>query len=107
MYDAREQSMSDPVHEVVIFGLQGGASREAFVADIPSTDAFLARQPGFLGRTLLAEAGGSRWVDLVRWESVEAADRAFQGFERECGSGAFARAIDQSSVVALRAAPPR
>ena len=38
---------------------------------------FLSRQPGFLRRELLKGQDG-QWVDLVYWESEEAAARAMQ-----------------------------
>ena len=38
---------------------------------------FLARQPGFIRRELLKGQNG-QWVDLVYWESEDAAGRAMQ-----------------------------
>ena len=93
------------VYEIVVFGLRAGADLEAFVRDVPATDAFLARQPGFIERQLMREQGGERWVDCVRWESSEAAVVAFEAFGRELGETAFARSIDPDSVVALHTVP--
>lgn len=95
--------MSTPVHEIVIFGLKPGVDRAAFVAAIPESEAFLRRQEGFISRTILPEVDGARWVDLVLWESAEAAHAAFERFGQELGSCLFAQAIDDASVVALRA----
>lgn len=91
------------IHEIVVFKLRADADVEAFRRDIPATDQFLRERPGFIDRTLLHEQDGERWVDMVRWASVEDAMSAFAEFERTLGNTAFVTAIDPDSVVAVHA----
>ncbi len=98
-------TVHNPVYEVVIFGLKDTADRQQFIEALPAADAFLKRQRGFIDRTLLAEAGGERWVDIVRWESKADATAAFEAFGRELAGTPFEVSIDQASVVALHATP--
>lgn len=73
----------------MIFGLKPDADRAAFLAAVPESDAFLKRQRGFISRMLLPEVDGARWVDIVLWESTEAAAAAFERFGQELGSSTF------------------
>jgi hypothetical protein len=54
-------------------------SRLLRAADAIQAD-FLAKQPGFIRRELLRGQDG-QWVDLIYWESEEAAARAMQHVE--------------------------
>ncbi len=58
------------------FRLKSGVPEEAlFDASETLQAEFVGHQPGFVRRELLT-GSGREWVDLVWWESREAADRA-------------------------------
>lgn len=62
--------------EIVVFKLNEGATREQLLATAGPVSAWIAEQPGFVSRELAHDAEGDRWIDVVRWESMEEAHAA-------------------------------
>jgi hypothetical protein len=86
------------VVEVSQFRLVPGTDDEALLeAAEESQSGFLGHQTGFVSRELLRAEDGS-WMDIVRFEDLEAAQAAFQGFSEHPAAKAFEAAIDTSSV---------
>lgn len=83
------------VMEIARFSVNAGTDVAAAAA---SVDTWLARQPGFLGRTLVGPDAGGRYTDLVRWRSAADAHAAMQAFEQDPGACAFMAAIDPATV---------
>lgn len=84
--------------EVSQFRLVPGTDEQAFLEAAAATQSgFLAEQEGFIGRDLLRTDDGS-WMDIVRFESGEAAQVAFEGFAGHPGVEAFESMLDPGSV---------
>jgi hypothetical protein len=84
--------------EVSQFRLVPGTDEQAFLDAAETTQTgFLDEQEGFVGRDLLRTNDGS-WMDIVRFQSAEAAQAAFEGFAGHPGVEAFESMLDRSSV---------
>jgi Antibiotic biosynthesis monooxygenase len=84
--------------EVSQFRLVQGADEGAFLKAADQTQsAFLAKQEGFAGRDLLRAADGS-WMDIVRFESMQAAQAAFSEFAAHPAVKAFESMLETNSI---------
>ena len=86
--------------EVSKFRLVQGVGEGAFLEAADETQSgFLGKQEGFAGRDLLRADDGS-WMDIVRFDSMEAAKAAFDGFAAHPSVKIFESMLDASSVSA-------
>lgn len=85
-----------PVVEVVTYRI--GAERAAFLASAPATMEFLRGCPGFGGRQIAENADGS-WIDLLQWDSMDAALAAAVRFNQSPLTAAFNAAIEPGTAV--------
>ena len=69
-------SHPEKVLELVVFKLNEGVSREQFRRTVDPVSSWIATQPGFVSRELFYDADGDRWIDLVRWRTMEDAQTA-------------------------------
>jgi hypothetical protein len=84
--------------EVSQFRLGPSVGEQAFLeAAEESQSGFLGAQAGFVSRDLLRAEDGS-WMDIVRFEDLEAAHAAFQGSSEHPAAKAFEETLDTSSV---------
>jgi hypothetical protein len=67
---------SEQALELVVYKLNEGVSREQFLGTNEPVSAWISRQPGFISRDLVYDAEGDRWVDVIWWETMEAAHGA-------------------------------
>lgn len=91
--------MSDTI-ELVRFRLQQGKTSADWLKANEKINAFMKAQPGFRFRSL-SETDDGEWLDLVYWESPEAAEAAGKRFEAEMMS-TCAPLIAHDSVVISR-----
>lgn len=73
--------MSDTI-ELVRFRLQPGKTSADWLKANEKINDWIMRQPGFHFRSL-SETDDGEWMDLVYWESLEAAEAAGQKFGAE------------------------
>ena len=64
------------VVEIAIFKLKEGVAREKLLSTVDAVSEWAKSQPGFLSRDLTYSADDDSWIDVVWWESSEAAHRA-------------------------------
>lgn len=83
--------------EIVSFRLAHGVSFADFLAANHEIDAWLSRQAGFRSRRI-GEQPGPGVVDLLFWESEEAARSAMQRLMDELGDAPVHALIDQDTV---------
>lgn len=83
------------VLEKVEFRITG--DRDEFVTSIAKVGAWVSAQPGFVQRILAVEDDGL-WVDLVVWQSMDAAKVAGEKFMADMAGSAFMGMIDARSV---------
>ena len=86
------------VLEISRFKLVPGTDERAFLDAAEQTQSgFLAKQEGFISRELLRAEDGW-WMDIVRFESVSAAQAAFQGFAQNPSAKDFEMMLDTSTA---------
>ena len=70
------ESRTAKVLELVLFKLNEGVSPEQFLGTVDAVSAWISTQPGFVSRELSYDREGDRWIDVVRWETIEDAHAA-------------------------------
>ncbi len=65
-----------PVVELAIFKTKEGVTREDLLATVDPVSDWVKRQPGFISRDLTHSADGDAWIDMIWWDSLEAAHAA-------------------------------
>jgi heme-degrading monooxygenase HmoA len=89
------------VVEVVRFRLAEGASESSFLEENRKAQAFVAEQPGFVGREI-ARGDDGGWLVLVRWRSAADADASFSKFVAAAETQPFMALLDGPSMQAGR-----
>lgn len=83
------------VQEKVEFRITG--DRDEFVTLFAEVGEWSSAQPGFVRRTLAVEDDGL-WIDMVVWQSMDAAKAAGEKFMAELAGSPFMAMIDVKSV---------
>lgn len=84
--------------EITTFTLNQGVTAEAFEQAAQAMQmAFLAKQAGFIKRTLTLSASGV-WTDIVSWQDEASAKKAMQAAENTPEVMPFMEKIDFNSV---------
>ncbi|MGO1070708.1 hypothetical protein [Lysobacter sp. CA199] len=83
--------------EITTFKLTKGRSAADFIAANAQVDPWLQRQPGFISRIMIEQAGGGI-MDLVIWERPRQAEDAARRLMIELKDAAVHDAIDQRTV---------
>jgi heme-degrading monooxygenase HmoA len=89
------------VVEVVRFRLAHGASESSFLEENRKAQAFVAQQPGFVGREI-ARGDDGGWLVIVRWRSAADADASFSKFVAAAEMQPFMALLDGASMEAGR-----
>ena len=87
--------------ELVVFKLKDGTSREAFLATVGAVSDWAATQPGFVSRDLSYDASGDRWIDVVYWRSLAAAEAAAAVAESSPSCAGMFELIDLESMLMI------
>ncbi len=96
--------MGAHVLECVIFELAPGAERHGFVAAADAVTGWASSQPGFVARELY-EVGDGRWIDTVRWATIDDATAAAAAIGTSSDVGEFMSMIDGPSVQMMHGHP--
>jgi hypothetical protein len=84
--------------EVSQFRLVSGTDEHSFMEAVDETQSgFLSQQDGFISRDLLRSDDGL-WMDIVRFETAEAARAAFESFNGHPAAAAFESMLEPDSV---------
>ena len=70
------QTDSSGVVEIAIFQTKEGVTHEQLLATVDPVSEWVRNQPGFISRDLTYSAEGDNWIDVIWWESLEAATTA-------------------------------
>lgn len=92
------------VAEIVIFKLNHDVSVEQLLSAAQGIDSILQKMPGFVSREFFLTTD-DRWVDLVRWGTLEDAQRAAQEVMSITKCLEFFKLIDKKSMQFLHATP--
>jgi hypothetical protein len=85
------------VLEIAIFKLQAGISDAAVLQASEALMPALRRMEGYIKRELVKGDDGE-WVDIVHWQSLDAAQRAADTIMSEPSAEAFMQMIDPSTI---------
>lgn len=97
---------NQPITEIVIFKLNPGVNEAAFLQAAEAIMPTIRALPGFMDRQLLKGEQG-QWLDVVHWQSRDAALRAAEIFPTlECAHS-FITLIDEASLTMLHLDPVR
>ncbi|CDP53793.1 hypothetical protein [Devosia sp. DBB001] len=89
-----------PILEHVTFSIR--VPIQDFLAANAQIDTWLAARPGFLFRHLARKDDGS-WIDLVGWDSLDAAQAAAKALMEELMDAPAMQAIDPATIVMTHA----
>jgi len=90
------------VLECVVFATVDGVDRDDFMEAVEESMHWARAQEGFVSRELF-ETDDGRWIDTVRWASMDAAHAAAAGIGTAPATQAFVAKIDGPSVQMLHA----
>ena len=93
------------VLELVVFQLNEGVSRDQFLDTNAAVSAWISQQPGFLARDLSYDAEGDRWIDIIRWASMENATAAAERSTSSPSCLPMFALIDMESMLMLHGEP--
>lgn len=97
--------MEAKILELVVFKLNAGVSRDAFLATNDAVSSWIATRPGFLSRELSYDAEGDQWIDVIWWDSLENAGAAAElAMSSDSCTPMFAL-IDMESMLMLHGEP--
>ena len=65
-----------PVVELAIFKVKEGVSRDELLETADAVSEWAKRQPGFISRDLTYSPESDTWIDVVWWDSMDAAHKA-------------------------------
>lgn len=97
--------MSGRALEVVVFELSQGVTAEEFLETTGAVSEWAATQPGFISRDLTRTPDGSKWIDVIWWESLENAQQAAQAAGSSAACAPMFSKIDFGSVTMLHGLP--
>jgi hypothetical protein len=83
--------------EVVIFRVQSTVTRADFLEAVDETTALLKTQDGFISRTV-SQAESGEWLDILSWESIEAAKAATVVFQTDPAGRRFSDSLDLEQI---------
>lgn len=96
---------TEGVVEVVVFSLTEGASAEQLLASNEAVEAWAKTQPGFVSKELFHVAEQDKWIDIVRWESMDAAHAAAGAAMGSDACAPMFALIDMESTLMLHGEP--
>lgn len=94
----------DLVLECVVFDTVDDADRDVFIDAARAVTDWVSAQPGFVDRELY-EVGDGRWIDTVRWASLDDAHAAAQLIGSVETLGAFMSMIDGPTIQMMHGHP--
>ncbi|MCF2859771.1 hypothetical protein L1286_20015 [Pseudoalteromonas sp. SMS1] len=90
--------MKQNIIEIVTFKLNEGVSHAQMLEKSAEFEAFVAKQPGFLYRSLAHQADTDTFVDISYWETLEDNKKMQSAFEEVEVCQAFCALVNKASV---------
>ncbi len=91
----------ESIFEVVVFHLSDGATHEALIEASGPVSEWAAQQPGFIDRSLIRCNDGETYVEVVRWHSLDDAERAAELALNSAACGPMFALIDFETIQML------
>lgn len=96
-----QQSKQSEVMEIATFKTKEGVTRKHFLGTIDAVSRWAEQQPGFISRNLTYATESDTWIDVIWWESLDAAETAMQVAETSESCAPMFAAIDMESIQML------
>lgn len=97
--EERSLSSSRPaVVEVAIFRLRDGVTHDQLLGTVDAVSGWARSRPGFLSRELTYSRDDDSWIDVIWWESIEAAHAAAEAAATSESCAPMFALIDSDSV---------
>lgn len=90
--------------ELVLFKLKEGVSEAQGLEAMTSLNDFVSKQAGFISRKL-SKASNDSWVDLVFWESMQAARQASELVMQSDDCLEAFKVLDEKNMQMIHATP--
>ena len=90
-------SVDQSTYEIVVFGLREGATHDQLIETDPGLSRWMQAQPGFVDHKLI-NVGEGKYVDIVRWSSMEEASAAAELAESSPSCAPTFALIDMETV---------
>ncbi len=97
--------VQNKILELVVFQLADGVTDEEFLQTTPPVSEGVATQPGFISRELSRATDGSKWVEVVWWETLEQAEAATQAAMSSAACGPMFSKIDFETTLMMHGIP--
>lgn len=98
----QDDAVKSSVIEIASFTLKEGVSFEEFAPIDKAVEVgHVSQQPGFLSRETATGENG-RWVVIVHWKSLDAADASMASFKTAPAAAAFMEKLDASTMAMNR-----
>ncbi len=105
MSESSAQQSTPAIIELVVFKLVEGATTAQLTDASSGVSEWVSAQPGFISRELFYSKESAQWVDLVRWESLEAATAASEDAMSSEQCAPMFGLIDMNETMMLHADP--
>ena len=92
------------IAEVVLFNIKPNVDEADFIQAVEHMQPDVERMAGFIDRTLLKNADG-QWMDLLHWETLEAAHTAAEIILNLESCHMFLSMIDEETINMMHLAP--
>jgi antibiotic biosynthesis monooxygenase (ABM) superfamily enzyme len=93
------------VVELVVFALKEGVTQDQFLATHGAASQWVRAQPGFIGEDLTYATNEDRWIEIVRWQTLNEAQAAAQAAETDPACGPMFALIDMDNMLFLHGVP--
>ncbi|MDQ4124052.1 MAG: hypothetical protein M3134_00435 [Actinomycetota bacterium] len=92
------ETRTDPVVELAIFKTNEGVTREELLATVEPVSEWARKQPGFISRDLTYASDTNTWIDVIWWESLDAAHAAAEAAMTSESCGPMFALIDMQAT---------
>ncbi|HYO61633.1 MAG TPA: hypothetical protein VEU29_07015 [Actinomycetota bacterium] len=98
-----QHDSSDQVVEIAIFKTKPEVTRDQLLETVDAVSGWAQAQPGFVSRDLTYSAESDSWIDVVWWESLDAAHAAAEAAMTSESCAPMFAAIDLEGTQMLHA----
>ena len=95
----------DRVLELVVFSLVDGATKEQFLGTVDAVSEWIKTRPGFISRDLSYSAEQNRWIEIIYWGSLTAAEESAKAAQSSESCAPMFALIDMESMLFLHGEP--
>jgi hypothetical protein len=99
------QHHQENVLELVVFKTNDGATPDQLLQTVDAVSDWLKTQPGFISRDLSYAEKEDRWIDIIRWRTLQDAEAASEASMSSVELAPMLALIDMDSMLFLHGTP--